>query len=82
MLPSVIRRAWWVLGHSMTSSARPMSESGTESPERLCGLEVDDQLDFHRLLNRQVTRFGTFENSPRVGANLPIGISKVGSIAH
>ena len=51
-------------------------------PERLCGLEVDDQLDFHHLLNRQVARFGTFENFPCVGANLPIGISKVDSIAH
>src|SRR6516225_9525097 len=51
-------------------------------PERLCGLEVDDQLDFHRLLNRQVTQFGTFENSPCVDAHLPIGISKVRSIAH
>src|SRR5262249_25225869 len=50
--------------------------------KRLGGLEVDDQLDFHHLLNRQVSRFGTFENPPSIGANQPIGFSKVGSIAH
>src|SRR5262249_22351287 len=50
--------------------------------ERPSGFEVNDQLDFSRLVNRQVSRLGTFENSPCVDANLPIGISKIGSIAH
>src|SRR5262244_2916916 len=31
-------------------------------PERLGGLEVDDQLEFHGLLHRQVRRLGAFED--------------------
>src|SRR5215813_5444109 len=50
--------------------------------KRLGGLEVNDQLDLHHLLNRQVSRRGTFENPPSIGANQPIGFSKVGCIAH
>ena len=47
--------------------------------QRLGRLEVDDQLDFHHLVNRQVGRFGALENSPRVAADQPIGVGKVGA---
>src|SRR5262245_29010203 len=50
--------------------------------KRLGGLEVNDKLEFHRLLGRQVDRLSTFENSPRVEACPSIFISKIGSIAH
>src|SRR5262245_3414049 len=50
--------------------------------KRAGSFEVDDQLDFHRLVNRQVSRFGTVENSTCVDADLPIGIRKIYSIAH
>src|SRR5262249_54777367 len=50
--------------------------------KRLGGLEVNDQLDLHLVLNRRARRFGTFENPPSIGATQPIGFSKVGSIAH
>src|SRR5262249_25553543 len=50
--------------------------------KRLGSIEVDDQLDFHHLLNRQAGRCGTFDNSPAVGPNLPIAFSNVGSIAY
>ena len=40
--------------HSITSSARASSDGGTVEPEHAGGLEVDDQLDFGRLHDRQV----------------------------
>src|SRR5206468_4630979 len=39
-------------------------------PQRLGSLEVDDQLEFGRLLDRQVGRLGAGENPPRISANL------------
>src|SRR5262249_60311812 len=52
------------------------------APKRLGVLEFKYHLHLHPLLNRQVSRFGPFENPPSIGANQPIGFSKVGSIAH
>jgi hypothetical protein len=42
--------------YSMTSSARPSNGTGDGQAERLCGFEVDDQLNFCGLLHRQVGR--------------------------
>src|SRR5262245_5512580 len=50
--------------------------------KRVGSFEVDDQLDFHRLLNRQVSWFGTVENPTCVDADLPIDIGKIDAIAH
>jgi hypothetical protein len=36
--------------------------------ERLGGLEVDGQLDFYGLLDRQISRFLAFENAPGIDA--------------
>jgi hypothetical protein len=49
--------------------------------ERLGGFEVDDQLDFRRLLHRQVGRLLTLENPPGVDADLAIGIRQAGRVA-
>ena len=35
---------------------------GDREPERLGGLEIDAQLEFHGLLHRQVRRLGAFED--------------------
>ena len=40
--------------------------------ERSCGFQIDDQLEFRRLLNRKVGRFGALQescrrNRPRAG---------------
>ena len=43
--------------HSITSSARASSVGGTVEAERLGGLQVDDQLEFGRLLDRQSAGF-------------------------
>jgi hypothetical protein len=42
--------------------------------EGLCGLEVDDQLHFRRLLDRQVGGLRSLENSAGIYASLPIYI--------
>ena len=41
------------LPHSITSSALACSVKGTVNPSALAVLEVDDQLEFGRLLHRQ-----------------------------
>ena len=50
--------------------------------QRLGSIEVDDQLDFHRLLNRQVSRFGAVENPAGIDGGLAICIGKTGAVAH
>ena len=48
--------------HSITSSARASSVGGTVEPERLGGLEVDDERELGRLLDRQVGGLGALED--------------------
>jgi hypothetical protein len=43
--------------HSITSSARASSIGGVDA-ERLGGFEVDDELEFGRLLDRNIAGFG------------------------
>ena len=50
--------------------------------ERLGGLEIDGQVEFGRLDNRQVGRFGTPKNAPDVVASLAKRSSKVGPITY
>ena len=50
--------------------------------ERLGGLEVDDQLDLGRLLDRQVGGLLALENPAGVDAGLTVRIRKAGSVAH
>src|SRR5262249_25274049 len=50
--------------------------------ERLRSLEVDDQFDFHQLLDRQVGRLYSLENISGVDTELAISIGKIGSVAH
>jgi tripartite-type tricarboxylate transporter receptor subunit TctC len=49
--------------HSITSSARAISLSGTSSPSALARLEVDDQLELSRQHNRQVGGFLAFQDA-------------------
>jgi len=39
--------------------------------ESLGGLDVDDQLDLHSLLNWQIGRLGTLQNPPDIDASQP-----------
>jgi hypothetical protein len=49
--------------HSITSSARTSSGDGHVEAERLGGPEIDHELEFHDSIDRQLVRFGTFEQS-------------------
>ena len=40
-------------------------------PERLGGLEIDHQLELRRLFDRQLARFGAFQNFIHVGRSAP-----------
>jgi len=48
----------------------------------LRGLQVDDQLELHRLLHRQVSRLGAFQYFVHVESDTPVQIVKIGSISH
>src|SRR5438105_6660203 len=50
--------------------------------ERLYSLEVDHEIKFGRLQDRQITRLFALENSPGVDARLPIYVGDIGAIAH
>src|SRR5262245_30695009 len=50
--------------------------------ERLGGLEIDDQLHLHRLLNRQIGWLLALENAASVDANLTVRVRKAVSVAH
>src|SRR5262245_49548572 len=50
--------------------------------ERLGGLESDGQLEFHRLLNRQLSRLFSFENSSGIDAGKAQHIVEIGSVTH
>ena len=65
----------------MTSSARARIEGGIVEAERLGGLEVDDQLELGRLLDRQIGRLGALEDLSGVNADLAIGSREARSIA-
>ena len=43
-------------GYSITSSARASSSGGTSSPSVLAVLRIDGELEFNRLLHRQIGR--------------------------
>src|SRR5262249_33660896 len=45
-------------------------------PERLCGLEVDDEREFVRLLDRQVAGFRPFEDAIDVTCRLAVLIKR------
>src|ERR1019366_1730707 len=44
--------------------------------------QIDDEFEFDRLDNRQVRRFGSFENLSGVDANLAISLRKTDTVAH
>jgi hypothetical protein len=48
--------------------------------ERLGGLEIDDEINFRNLLDRQIGRFFAFENAPGIDANLVVEIAEAAAI--
>src|SRR5262249_37166249 len=49
-------------------------------PERLCSLEVDDQLEFGRILHGQLAHSLSLENAIDIRCRTPVHISNVKSI--
>ena len=68
--------------HSITSSASASSAGGIRDPERLCRLQVDDQLELGCLHHRKVGGLFAFENSTGIQAGLPIHVADARTIAH
>src|SRR5207244_9412076 len=50
--------------------------------ERLCRLEIDEQLNFGGLLHRQVCGLLAFEDAPGIQAGQPILLLDAGSVRH
>src|SRR5262249_50249084 len=50
--------------------------------DRLCGLDVDGQLEFGRLEHRQVGRPLTLKNAADIGAHLTERVHRTGVVAH
>ena len=66
--------------YSITSSAR--ASSGLDhQPERLCGLEVDDEFELGRLYDRQVGGLLALEIFCGIHALQAIGIDNAGAVA-
>ena len=68
--------------HSITSSARASSDSAEWKPERLSSLEVDDQLEFGRLLDWQVAGLCPPQNHIDIIGGASEQVWKVRSIGH
>src|SRR5271165_1702060 len=49
--------------------------------ERLGGVEIDDQLECRRLLDRQIGRLGALEDLSSINAELAIHVGEAGPIA-
>jgi len=47
-----------------------------------CGLEVNDEFKSHRLLHRQISRFGAFQDLVYVNSRAPIAVSGVFPLEH
>src|SRR5262245_66420228 len=64
-------------------SPRRRARAATSEGKTECigGLEINDQLNLHRLLNRQVGGFLTLENAAGVDADLTVRVRKAVSIA-
>src|SRR5215475_13996239 len=67
------------LDHHVGNGKQPWREAEAECPG---GVEVDHELEFDRLHDRQVGRLLALENAAGVHAGLAICISKVRSVAH
>jgi hypothetical protein len=68
-------------GQPFKDSALKIIRDKTEA-ERLGGLEVDDEVKFDGLHDRQISGFLAAEDFANIAARLAIGIQEVGSIAH
>src|SRR5262249_38444636 len=67
------------LDHSVGAGKQRRRQVETE---RLCRAQIDDQLEYGGLLDRQVARFGTPEDAVAIDGAAPIDRRKAGAIGH
>src|SRR6266516_656283 len=67
---------------SITSSGAGEQRGRNGEAERLRGFEIDNQLEFGRLLDGQVRRLRSLEDLAHVASGAPIQIRKVRSVGH
>src|SRR5262249_28632316 len=65
--------------YSITSSARARLRHG--QAEGLGGLEIDDELEPGRQLDRQLARLGTIEDAIDIGGRTPVAVGEVLAVA-
>ena len=75
LVPAMSRRAG---GYSITSSAVASSVAGTVKPERLGGLEINDELVLGRCLDRQVGRLLALEDAVDIARRAPMRLDVSG----
>jgi hypothetical protein len=68
--------------HSITSSARPSSIAGISRPSAFRSLEIDTQLEFGRLVKRDISRIGTPKNLIDEVGEAAIDFRLVNRISH
>ena len=68
--------------HSITSSARARSVRGIVETERLGGGQIDDEIEFGRLLDREVARLRPAQNLVDIVGGAPEQVREVWSIGH
>src|SRR3954452_6975438 len=56
-------------------------DPGHREAESLCRLEIDDQLELRRQLDRQIGRLRACENASSIIANPTVSVGHAGSIA-
>src|SRR5215813_5274688 len=67
------------LDHLVGAAGQRQRDGDAERPG---GLEIDDQLDFRGLHDREVSRLLAFENAPGVDACLPMRLHKTARVTH
>src|SRR6516162_4710106 len=70
---------FWLLDHLVGSHLHDQRHGKTEL---LGGLEVNHELEFGGLYDRQIARLLALENPTRVHTDLAIGICNAGSVAY
>src|SRR5262245_21436303 len=66
----------------MTWLARARNSGESVSPICFAALKFDHKLELRRLLHRQISRFGTFQNLVHVNSRAPIEFSVVRPVGH
>jgi hypothetical protein len=68
--------------HLITLSARTSTFGGIVRPICLAVFQIDDELEFLRLLNGEIRRLGAFQNLVHIGGGAPVQVRIVDAVEH